>query len=530
MQKAKSIGALPNAFTSPPLLPGLLNSVQDVIGADATPTPIQALSLKWLFDQRISYASTADPQSTSATPEWRQFLLASETGSGKTLAYLLPMLQDLKQAELRGEWPRETPGPRRALDPRALVLAPTHELARQLAGSAKSLLHEVKLRVSCASRANTASSPRPAEVEIDDVDGAGEFEVRQSQRSGHPVDVLVGTPMKVLEMARGRGWELLREQEQEQIRGRDKIRRGKSLAGVVGTGSLKWRRGRPELGLANVEWVVIDEADVLLGKSVRPTLFHIADGLVDPDFQESTQALLADIAAARGHPVPVIPASAANGNIPYPFNLVLSSATIPASLADYLNTNHPHLTRLVSPRLHSLPRSLHTEHTAWTGGSKAADVVRRLREVWDSDYRQGAFADGNSNALSRVLVFVNRSTRAEALGQELTERGIANIILTSTSATRRRGSNHHLAGFLRGTASPITSENPLPAIEGPRTRAIPAPPGHGAPASEYKKAPAPVNPIATIPHVMITTSLLSRGLDFGANVRHVFMVDASTLR
>ncbi|KAH8077509.1 hypothetical protein BXZ70DRAFT_962614 [Cristinia sonorae] len=44
--------------------------------------------------------------------------------------------------------------------------------------------------------------------------------------------------------------------------------------------------GEPEAGLANVEWVVIDEADVLL----------------DPDFQESTRLLPADIAATRGHP------------------------------------------------------------------------------------------------------------------------------------------------------------------------------------------------------------------------------------
>ncbi|KAH8107785.1 hypothetical protein BXZ70DRAFT_11989 [Cristinia sonorae] len=44
--------------------------------------------------------------------------------------------------------------------------------------------------------------------------------------------------------------------------------------------------GEPEAGLANVEWVVIDKADVLLA----------------PDLQESTRLLLADIAATRGHP------------------------------------------------------------------------------------------------------------------------------------------------------------------------------------------------------------------------------------
>ena len=59
------------------------------------------------------------------------------------------------------------------------------------------------------------------------------------------------------------------------------------------------------MGLQNVEWVVVNEADILLS-----TYFHLHSDyakltvrVLDPDFQESTQTLLADIAAARGQPV-----------------------------------------------------------------------------------------------------------------------------------------------------------------------------------------------------------------------------------
>ena len=221
---------LPTAFTSPPLSVGLLQSTRDLFGPNASPTPIQALSLKHLF---------AAPSGDS----YRRFLLASETGSGKSLAYLLPMLHDLKVTEHLQK---------RRTGPRALVLAPTHELARQLAGFGKALVHHDRLRVQSASRANVASGTK-ARVSAAKMantfvgeDAEGEFEVRPGAGAGHAVDVLVGTPSKLLEMARGNGW------DKEFNEGEDARRR-------------KWVVGRPEVSLSDVEWVVVDEADVLFG-------------------------------------------------------------------------------------------------------------------------------------------------------------------------------------------------------------------------------------------------------------------------
>ncbi|KIM37589.1 hypothetical protein M413DRAFT_448388 [Hebeloma cylindrosporum] len=478
--KSKADESLPESFTSPPLLPGLVNSLHEMLGTDARPTPIQSLSIKCLLQNSSS--------------GWREYLLASETGSGKSIAYLLPLLQHLKQAEIAG---KELPPPvsHRLLNPRGLILAPTHELSRQLSGFAKSLLHEVKLRVLCSSQANVKSS-RPKESTaskmasfFQDVenDSTGAFEV---SKSNHPVSLVVGTPMKLLEMVRGRGWdrkEESEEMEQEDEKNDDenspKPRRGRDK--VIHFG--RWK-SKPELGLANVEWVIVDEADVLF----------------DPDFQETTRTLLADISAARGHPVPVLPASSLsspNASAPivptpepitYPFNLILTSATIPKSLNTYLEKYHPKLIRLASPRLHHLPKTLQTEHVSWTGGNKFADILRRIKKIWAED---AAFSKG-SGGLSKVLLFCNKSTKVVEFSAYLTEQGIKNVAMTSQSEHRGRGSNKHLEGFLRkkddaeGATSTATSSD-----------------------------------VKEVLHVMVTTSILSRGLDFSPDIKHVFIVD-----
>eukprot|EP00178_Gracilaria_changii_P023422 TRINITY_DN708_c0_g1_i1.p1 TRINITY_DN708_c0_g1~~TRINITY_DN708_c0_g1_i1.p1 ORF type:complete len:564 (-),score=72.89 TRINITY_DN708_c0_g1_i1:488-2179(-) len=72
-------------------------------------------------------------------------ILGAATGSGKTYAYLLPVIQQLKQAEqMRAE---DDPPLRVAKRPRALVLLPTRELAEQVEGVARSLSHTAKFRV-----------------------------------------------------------------------------------------------------------------------------------------------------------------------------------------------------------------------------------------------------------------------------------------------------------------------------------------------------------------------------------------------
>ncbi|KAM5537484.1 hypothetical protein V8D89_008811 [Ganoderma adspersum] len=466
--RSVSTKELPKEFASPPLMEGFLTSVSDVLGPDARPTPIQALSLKHLVNNEH------DPS------RYYEHLLASETGSGKSIAYLLPMLQDLKQSEVNGTQRTHPTADRRAMNPRAIVLAPTHELTRQLSGFAKELLHHNKLRVLCASRANTASRRNVSASKMADMLVAnedGELDVSSDfvrADHNHAVDIVFGTPAKILELMRGRGWD--HDAEESAEKRTEKYARRKVTV------------GEPQMGLGNVEWVVVDEADVLL----------------DPDFQEATRSILAEISAARGHPIPFDPnldlsLKGLQTPIKYLFNFVLTSATIPSSLAVYLDKFHPSLTRLASPNLHRLPPTLKTEHFSWTGGNRDADIEHRLRRVWFEDMQQ-------VGTKSRVLVFCNKGTRVENLGAYLREKGIANVALTRAGDARKRGSNHHLDGFLRvRDASAVPSAVPSPA---------PAAVGAGA-----------MDDLKEVPHVMITTSLLSRGLDFSPDVKHVFIVD-----
>ena len=159
----------------------------------------------------------------------------------------------------------------------------------------------------CASKANVKSTKERDETaskmapQFDTMVGEGEFEVKKDK---FPVDVVVGTPMKLMEMVRGRGWDRKEgEEEENEEEGGRTLRRGRDK--MVGFG--KWR-SKPEMGLANVEWVIVDEADVLFGVYDHSFWFIHTNYSSDPDFQETTRTLLSDISLARGHPVPVRPA------------------------------------------------------------------------------------------------------------------------------------------------------------------------------------------------------------------------------
>lgn len=151
------------------------------------------------------------------------------------------------------------------------------------------------------------------------------------------------------------------------------------------------------------------------------------------------------------------------------------------------------MTRLVSPKLHKLPSTLSTEHVPYTGGNRHADIERRLREVWSEDAQRG-------RPRGKIIVFCNRGTKVEALGEHLAAAGVPNVALSGASAARLHGSNKHLDGFLKTKAAAPAADESVDVEAG----------------KAQKDAP----------HVLITTSLLSRGLDFGPDVRHVFIADS----
>ena len=242
----------------------------------------------------------------------------------------------------------------------------------------------------------------------------------------------------------------------------------------------------------------------------------------DPDFIDQTLLLLSEIAAARGKPVPAISRDGGNKSraptpFDYPFNLVLTSATIPAALAAHLDAHHPTMTRLVSPRLHRLPTHLALEFAPYNSGNRNAAVLAKLKAVWRDDALAG-------RPRSRIVIFANTRARAGEMGAYLSENRVSCSVVTGRGdgpgggGQRVHGSNKHLAGFLKPMPdkkkSPSHSEPPRAGDkEGERVAAA---------AAVARERPGQQN---KSPRVLLGTSLLARGLDFDPSVSHVFILD-----
>ncbi|KZO96612.1 P-loop containing nucleoside triphosphate hydrolase protein [Calocera viscosa TUFC12733] len=449
-----SLALRPFTDFSPPLSPGLLQSVHELLGEGTLPTPIQAISLDYFFSLR-------GPNRANRTRGRSETLLAAETGSGKTLAYLLPVLQNLKETEPALETQTQAEeeeggggaGGRRMNSPRALILAPTHELCRQLAQSVKQLTHVDKLRTVCFSN---PIPRRKKEQMYDEHASPEEFEAHSA--GARPADVVVGTPAKMLEMFR------LKDAVEEAL-------------GPEGEVVVRKDYGESQ-GLENVQWVVVDEADVLFGHDFRP----------------ATRALLHFVREAR------LKVAATKVFTHPPFNLLLSTATVSTALGTQLAAFHPQMIQLLSPNLHKLPATLKTDHVHWRSGNRSADVAEKILDLWTAEAREKRAATGQKFShfdRGKVIVFCNTGAHAEKLGRELHARAVNTLVLTSESDLRRKGSNNHLAAFLKPPA------------------------GKRAKSSTYRRQPE----VPVPPAVLVTTSLLSRGLDFSKDVKYVLIMD-----
>ncbi|EJU04602.1 P-loop containing nucleoside triphosphate hydrolase protein [Dacryopinax primogenitus] len=510
---------------SPPLSPGLLQSVTELLGTNP-PSPIQTLSLNYFFPQ--------NRKSNPRTKKSSETLLGAETGSGKTLAYLLPVLQSLKETEQTED---KGDGKQRFNSPRALILAPTHELCRQLAASVKQLTHIDKLRTVCFSNPIPKGRKRATANDESLYDEDVTPEDYEAQHGFlRPADVVVGTPSKMLEMFR------LSDSVEEKLDEQGEV-------------VIKADYGESK-GLDRVQWVVVDEADVSFGKNFRPAtraLLHFVrearlkalgrskapdkepvpqDEITTPEVQvieaESAEKEYTNVTPTVTDvppPVSTEDTSAAPAEKPTtttkvdptkaftapPFNLVLSTATVSSSLGTQLAVYHPRMIQLLSPNLHKLPATLRTEHVSWSGGNRTADVAAKIFSIWTQEARAMRLETGKrytSMDRSKILIFCNTASHAEKLGRELGEKSISTFVLTSESTLRRHGSNKHLEGFLK-VADKAGDQGKIEAQAKQTWK------------EQDLEDKQPVVPTA----VLITTSLLSRGLDFAPSVKNVLIMD-----
>lgn len=135
--------------------------------------------------------------------------------------------------------------------------------------------------------------------------------------------------------------------------------------------------------LDNAKFVVVDEADTLL----------------DVSFQEIVTPILESTTAIK--------------------TLTLCSATIPRSLDAYLRKNYPNIERLVSPKLHSIPRRIamrFVDVEKEFQGNKNMACLQVLRDLC----QDGAEPD----KVKKVLLFVNKRETIQTLSQWLEEHDI----------------------------------------------------------------------------------------------------------
>lgn len=162
----------------------LLKAVQKTKGY-AAPTPIQAKAIPVILDGR-------------------DILARAQTGTGKTDAFAIPLVEILSRKEGNGS------------DPRALVLAPTRELALQVGESIKAYARTVSLRCTV-------------------VYGGVRIEP-QIERLKRGIDILVATPGRLLDLV-----------------------------------------GQQHLDLSGIEFLVFDEADRMLDLGFHEEISRILD-------------------------------------------------------------------------------------------------------------------------------------------------------------------------------------------------------------------------------------------------------------
>lgn len=145
------------------------------------------------------------------------FTVQSHTGTGKTLAYLLPLVSQLKATENKE-------APQINGSPRAVIVAPTRELADQIFSVVKDISHYAKLRVRKLVGGDKGKSLK--------------------SMFSMPIDILVTTPDRCLR-------------------------------------SLK----NKELAKTNLKYLVLDEADHLLEPSFKSIMQQMASELNNTHFQ-----------------------------------------------------------------------------------------------------------------------------------------------------------------------------------------------------------------------------------------------------
>lgn len=127
--------------------------------------------MRGIHEQGFQYCSPIQAETLPATLRGRDAIGQAQTGTGKSAAFLLTILNRLLTLK---------PVERYASEPRALVIAPTRELALQIGKDAENLAKFTDLNVVT-------------------VVGGMDYEKQRQQLRNHEVDLLVATPGRLID-------------------------------------------------------------------------------------------------------------------------------------------------------------------------------------------------------------------------------------------------------------------------------------------------------------------------------------------
>ena len=155
-----------------------------------------------IHDLGFEYCTPIQAETIKPALDGKDIIGKAQTGTGKTAAFLVGIITDLLDFELEDE--------HRLGEPRALIIAPTRELALQIAADAELLCKYTDLKVMS-------------------MVGGMDYDKQRKQLKDGPIDILVATPGRLIDFVRSR-----------------------------------------EVDLYNVEVLVLDEADRMLSMGFIP--------------------------------------------------------------------------------------------------------------------------------------------------------------------------------------------------------------------------------------------------------------------
>lgn len=130
-----------------------------------------------IADQGFEYCTPIQAETIEPALAGKDIIGKAQTGTGKTAAFLVGIITDLLDFPLEGE--------RKLAEPRALIIAPTRELAMQIASDAENL-------------------SRFARLNVVTLVGGMDYDRQRKELARGPVDILVATPGRLIDFVRGK--------------------------------------------------------------------------------------------------------------------------------------------------------------------------------------------------------------------------------------------------------------------------------------------------------------------------------------